>query len=272
MVNIIPVASGYQEPGMPPITDRYKRTIMMRSIGRMALTLVLLCGGTALASDDEKADREAIRERIRSLDMDLSVQGIEPTPVANLYAVDLGRRTVYVTADGRYLLRGDLLDLAERRNLTRERERQGGASALRELPEDELIVYEPDGEARYEVTVFTDISCPYCRRFHRQLDAYLERGIRIRYAFMPRAGPGSSAYDKAVAVWCADNSHRAMTRAKQGESVPTASCDNPIKEHTRLARRLGVRGTPGILTSDGRQVGGYLPPEKLAQALASDSD
>lgn len=245
---------------------------MTRLIGRLALLIGLLCGSATYAADDHQAAREAIKKRLESLQMDFSIKGIEPTPVANLYEVDIGHRVVYATANGRYLLRGDLLDLAGPRNLTQERRRRVAASALKDLPEEELIVYEPEGEVRHEVTVFTDISCPYCRRFHRQLDGYLERGIRIRYAFMPRAGPGSSAYDKAVAVWCADNPHSAMTRAKQGESIPRASCDHPIKEHVQLARQLGVRGTPGIVTPEGRQLGGYVPPDKLGEALSADSN
>ena len=34
-----------------------------------------------------------------------------------------------------------------------------------------------------------------------------------------------------------------------------------------LGQRMGLTGTPMILTADGTQVGGYVPPEQLRAAL-----
>jgi thiol:disulfide interchange protein DsbC len=34
-----------------------------------------------------------------------------------------------------------------------------------------------------------------------------------------------------------------------------------------LGQRMGLTGTPMILTEDGTQVGGYVPPEQLRAAL-----
>lgn len=235
----------------------------------LCVLLVTLAHASSVAGADEEV-RETIRERMQSFDSDLSVQSIETTPVDGLYEVDVGGDLVYVSSDGRYVLRGELLDLVEGRNLTKAKQRRAAAASITELSEEDLIVYEPQGEAQHQVTVFTDIECPYCRRFHRQLDAYLERGIRIRYAFLPRGGRGSTAYNKAVAVWCADDPHRAMTRAKQGESIPREDCEHPVDEHLALANKLRVRGTPSILTNDGRELGGYVPPAKLASALDED--
>lgn len=231
----------------------------------LGLAMLLLALSAAAAADESV--RSTIRERLEAVDPNTGIDAIEPTPVDGLYAVTMGSQVVYVTADGRYLLRGELIDLADGRNLTERRRQEVARSALAELGEDELLVYEPEGETRFEVTVFTDIECPYCQRLHRQLDAYLERGIRVRYAFLPRAGVGSRAYDKAVAAWCADQPHRALTRAKRGESLPRRDCDNPVQDHLRLAQRLGIRGTPAILASDGRMFRGYVPPEKLVRRL-----
>lgn len=231
-------------------------------------TLCLLGVGSAGAAQNvDKASESAIKQRLSGILGDASIETIQPTPVDNLYAVSVEGQVVYVTGDGRHMLRGELIDLVERRNLTQTRQRDDLATAVENLDEDNLLIYEPEGPTQYEVTVFTDIACPYCRRFHRQLDAYLERGIRIRYAFLPRAGPDSEAYDQAVAAWCAENPHRALTRAKDGETLTPGDCDNPVGEHLQLARGLGIRGTPAIITNSGRKLGGYLGPDDLVDAL-----
>jgi len=243
---------------------------LIRGACAVSLAGALVMAGTAHAAGE--ASRERIRERIGTLNAAIKVEAINPTPIEGLYEVRTSSGIGYVTGDGRYLLRGELLDLEQKRNLTWERVRDTDsvAEAISALDEDELIVYEPTAEQQHEVTVFTDIDCPYCRRFHRRLDDYLERGIRIRYAFLPRGGPGSTAFDKAVAVWCADDPHRAMTRAKNGESLPSADCSNPVAEQHRLARELGIRGTPTMVTTDGRRISGYVPPDELASRLDGD--
>ncbi|MDZ7809766.1 MAG: DsbC family protein [Arhodomonas sp.] len=174
---------------------------------------------------------------------------------------------VYVTGDGNYLLQGELVDIDEQRSLTEEVRAGIRQERLADLDESGMLIYEPSGEVRHEVTVFTDIDCPYCRRFHAHMDELLERGIRVRYLLMPRAGRDSASYDKAVNAWCAEDPQSALTRAKQGERLAEQDCDHPVDEHLRLARELGVRGTPTLYTGEGRMLSGYRTPDELESAL-----
>ena len=34
-----------------------------------------------------------------------------------------------------------------------------------------------------------------------------------------------------------------------------------------IGQRVGVNGTPAVFAADGTQLGGYLPPQQLLQAL-----
>jgi thiol:disulfide interchange protein DsbC len=34
-----------------------------------------------------------------------------------------------------------------------------------------------------------------------------------------------------------------------------------------VGQRLGISGTPAIFAADGTQLGGYLPPDKMREAL-----
>lgn len=208
----------------------------------------------------------------------IEAEQIRATPIAGLWEVSVGRQVVYVSEDGRYLLRGDIVDLMTSRNLTDERvaalhELMAArfASALENnLDEARMIVFAPE-KPKHTVTIFTDIDCAYCRRLHREIDAYNERGIKVRYVFLPLAGPGSTSWQKADAVWCSADRRDALTRAKRGEQVEaTEPCeDTPVAEHYRLGQDLGIQGTPGLLSEDGDFHSGYLPPEQLAAWLDS---
>lgn len=240
----------------------------LRLFPLVSLLIGLCLAGPALADDVSEAAEERIREAIERVSPDTEVESVSSTPVPDLYAVRVQGTLVYITADGRYLLQGELIDLVTQRSLTEDARRGERAERLAELPEAEMIVYEPEGGVEHEVTVFTDIDCPYCQRMHAELDGYLERGIRIRYLLMPRAGRDSDSYDKAVAAWCADDPQAALTQAKRGDAIERRRCEHPVDAHLDLAERFGVRGTPSLVLEDGTMMSGYRPPADLAEVLA----
>ncbi len=192
---------------------------------------------------------------------------VSATKVPGLYEVTFGSQIVYLSEDGRYAVRGDLIDLASLENLTDARREGLRLAAVDAVGEDNMVIFEPEGEVRHTVTVFTDIDCGYCRKLHREMASYLDEGIRVRYLAFPRAGIGSESYQKAVSVWCSEDTRDAMTRAKRGEDVGSLSCPNPVAQHYQLGRELGVTGTPSLVLESGRLMPGYLPATRLAQIL-----
>ena len=191
---------------------------------------------------------------------------IRPTPIDNLFEVTFGTRLVYVTADGRFLFQGNVIDLETRAEITEDRRAALKMAALEKVGEDQMVIYGPE-DPEYTVTVFTDIDCGFCRRLHSEMASYNDKGIRIRYLFYPRAGVGSESYTKAVSVWCADDRRAAMDQAKAGQSIEQRSCVNPVAEHHALGLAMRIQGTPALILESGETVPGYVPPDKLRQAL-----
>lgn len=192
-----------------------------------------------------------------------------PSPVAGLYEFTRGAQVLYVSADGKHVIDGDLFDLGSEENLSERRRREARLKMLAGIPDSQAVVFGGAG-AKHTVTVFTDIDCGYCRELHSQIAKYNELGIRIRYLFFPRTGPETESWDKAVLVWCANNRNDALTRAKKGETLKNAKCAaNPVARDYELAQDMGVRGTPAIILPNGDLLPGYVPPAMLAQRLAS---
>ena len=173
---------------------------------------------------------------------------------------------MYVTADGRYFVHGDLYDSQSRRNLTEASRREERLGVVDASAPDTFIVFAPR-EAKQEVTVFTDVDCPCCAKFHLEVPELNELGVRVRYAAWPRTPPGTQSYARSVSVWCARDQHQAMTDAKAGREIEPATCENPIQEHFEAGQRVGVRGTPTIVTETGELIGGYVPYRELVERL-----
>lgn len=205
------------------------------------------------------------REAIRAIAPQLRVDHVAAAPIAGFRQVIVGGQVVYVSDDGKYLLQGTLLDVANREDLN-----EVAMSALRRellatVPDKDRIVFAPE-DPKYTVSVFTDVDCGYCRKLHGEIADYNAQGIAIEYLAFPRMGPGSENFDEMVAVWCAEDPRAALTEAKAGGTI-TGSCTSPVAMQYALGQRLGLTGTPMIVGPDGRQLGGYVPPRQLRQAL-----
>jgi thiol:disulfide interchange protein DsbC len=194
------------------------------------------------------------------------IDSIKASPIPGFKEVAIGGKVVYVSADGRYLLQGSLVDLATRDNLTEVSEGALRRGQLDAVPRDHRIVFSPPNP-KYRITVFTDVDCGYCRKLHAQIKDYMKEGISVEYLFFPRAGIGSESFNKAVSVWCAPDRRQALTDAKLDKPIAKRTCTNPVTLDYALGQRVGVDGTPAIFAADGTQLGGYLPPEEMLSRL-----
>lgn len=143
---------------------------------------------------------------------------------------------------------------------------------LAAMPRNKRIVLDARQPVKHRVTVFTDTDCPYCRRFHQQIEDYLRAGIEIQYIFYPRAGLDSSAYARAIAVWCSEDRLASLAAALNDDTFPLRTCENPVAEHYNLAVRLGLLGTPALITEDGTVMYGAVAVSRLLDRLAAQSD
>jgi thiol:disulfide interchange protein DsbC len=221
--------------------------------------------GPAPAVEPGTPDERALAA-IRSLNETIQVDRIAPAPLPGFREVVVGGQVLYVSDDGRYLLQGSLFDVAQKKDLSQAGLIDVRRELLGKVPAQERIVFAP-ANPRYTVAVFTDVECGYCRKLHKEVAEYNRQGIAIEYLAFPRMGPASEDFRKMEAVWCSTDRRKAMTAAKNDRPVPVKRCDNPVSRHYQLGQRVGLTGTPMIITAEGVQMPGYMPPQALRAAL-----
>lgn len=219
----------------------------------------------AQAADDK---HEEIRAALKAVIPAAEPDAIDASAVDGIYEVSYGAEVYYVTADGRYLLTGAMIDLKTRANLTEGKQAQGRLRLLDAVDEKDMIVFAPEADkVEHTITVFTDIDCGYCRKMHAEIDELQDLGIAVRYVFFPRAGLGSKSYKKAISVWCAEDQQQAMTDAKAGNAIENKSCEHPVDQHMELVRKFGLSGTPTTVLASGQVIPGYVPAQRLRSTL-----
>ena len=235
--------------------------------GWLAAASAVLALGAALPAGHAGEVPGAVLEAVGSLVGPVEPGAVREAPLPGFYEVRARGEIFYVSADGRHLFHGNLYAVGERRNLTEDARREVRRDVIGRMDEDALIVFAPAGATRHRLTVFTDVDCPYCAKFHLEIPDLNESGVEVRYAAWPRTPPGTESHDRSISVWCAQDRHQAITDAKAGRAIAHATCENPVEEHYELGRRLGVSGTPTLFTEDGASIGGYLPWRELVSRL-----
>src|SRR5690625_184201 len=259
-------AVGYHSCVVAPDLQERRKSSMQECLMRTFIsTVVVSLAGLVIASA-AVADQDAITKRVSGLVPEIETLNIAETPLPGVMEVQVNGEIIYMSEDGRYLMQGRLVDMNTQTDLTDAAKSVLRREAVSQLDDDEMVIFG-NGSADYELMVFTDVDCGYCRRLHQQIEEYTEAGIRVKYMAFPRAGVGSETYDKMVSIWCADDPQRAMTIAKSGQQPAPARCDNPVEEQYRLGKQLGVTGTPSLITPNGEMIPGYVPPQQLRERL-----
>lgn len=231
-------------------------------------TVALAMAATSTLQAGEIED--TIAEKLTAAVPGLKISEIRKSEAEGLYEVYSNNGdTIFTTADGQYILTGDLLKVTDNgiANVSEQGRAAQRARTMDEFGDRGVISYAAKGPEKASIAVFTDIDCPYCRKMHDEVPQLNEMGITVHYYGFPRSGPNTPSFRKYISVWCADDQQAAMDAAKQGRSVQERSCENPVAEQFQLGGRIGVTGTPAIVLDDGNIVPGYVPAEKLAEGL-----
>ena len=219
------------------------------------------------------SDETLINEKITTiLPPGTNIESIEVSEFPGIYKVYFGDiQPLYVSENGNFFIYGDMFNLNANGiiNLTEKDILEKRKVLMQDINNDELIKFEAKNEL-FAVTVFTDVDCGYCRKLHDEIATYNEAGITINYAAFPRSGIGTETFSKMVGAWCSNNPKDSITKLKNGKKLKLSFCDSqPVAKHYAIGNKIGVTGTPAIVSSKGELLPGYHSAEDLLSKLKS---
>ncbi len=213
---------------------------------------------TAVAGAGEDAVRAALQRAFPQS----PIQGISKTPVPGVLEAAIDGQIFYVTADGRYILGGPLVDVNANRNLTEARLEQINAISFGSLPFD-WAFKRVKGTGARQIAIFEDPDCPYCKTLEQELKGIDNVTVHVFLYPIDQIHPDAAA--KSKAVWCAKDRAKAWDEVMRTGVAPAAAadCDNPIARIAAFAKRHRITGTPTTILADGRRLVGAVPRAEL---------
>lgn len=236
---------------------------------KLPLLTTILAATLTLGMAACQAGDTEIRQAVQTLAPGAKVTQISKTGVKGMMEVTLdgdeGPMVVYADEQGQFLLIGDMLDVKNKRNLTRERMDKLNEVKWESLPlKNAIKVVRGNGQRK--LAVFSDPDCPYCKK--AEVEFSKMDNVTI-YTFLYPLAFHKDAARKARLVWCSKDQSQAWLDLMLKGKIPEgdATCNDPIDENLKLGTRLRVEGTPAMILANGKRVPGYVPAAKLEAML-----
>lgn len=239
---------------------------MMRLNKSLLSVLLLAVFLTPSAQAGEKEIRQILQKNFPGME----VSAVSKTPYGGLYEVVVDGQVAYATADGKYLMLGNVIDVASRKNVTAERNAKLSEVKWDTLPLNKAIK-EVKGDGSRKLAVFSDADCPFCKKLEPELEKLTNVTI---YTFLhPIEGLHPAAVPLSKQIWCEKDKLKAWKAYMLKGEKPTAKgdCDSTVNEVIMLGNKLRVSGTPTLIFENGQRVPGYVPAAKLDLLLTAAS-
>jgi thiol:disulfide interchange protein DsbC len=223
----------------------------------------------AIAPPNAKMSLADFNLRLKALYPNTQFASVSQTPVAGLFEVQINKNIAYIDASGKHFLFGHLYDMTTQTDLTAIQLEKMNRVDFSQLNLNDAIKTVKGNGAR-KIAVFSDPDCGYCKQLEQTLAGATDVTI---YTFLyPLAQIHPQAKAKAIAVWCAKDRGQAWANLMiNNKQAPQVQCDHPLDRIAKVGQTMGIRGTPLLIASDGRQQPGALPLEALEKWLAQSS-
>ena len=159
--------------------------------GMLALQTGAVLADATVSTPQQAANtpEAVVRQTLLKLVPKAKIEQITAAPLPGFYQVIASGHLVYISTDGKYVMNGQLIDATKGTSLTDDAWAAYRKTELAKVPLSDRIVFAPENP-KYTVTVFTDVTCPYCRVLHEQIKApssAYTAGVPVTPNFRPRS-------------------------------------------------------------------------------------
>lgn len=240
---------------------------MTKFLSVMTATLALLCAGAIFSeSAQAQADQQIKAEIQKKLGANAKVRSVTPAPVSGLYEVLVGNDIFYTDSSGKYLIQGEIIELATGKNITEQR--QADLNRIKWTDLNQANAFKTvRGNGTRQLAVFSDPNCGYCKRLEKSLQQL--DNVTIYTYLIPILSADSA--QKSKQIWCSTEPNKSYIDwmvngiALSGKT----DCSNPLDKNLTYAKTYGITGTPTLFFTDGSRFPGAVQIADIEKKFAS---
>ena len=236
---------------------------MTKNLKHVSIGLLILGMASSVFALNEKQIRTEIQKRLGT---SANVRNVTPSPIPGLFEVQVNNEIFYTDSNAKYLIQGEMVELASGNNLTTKRQEDINRIKWSELPQAQAFKVVRGNGSR-QIAVFSDPNCGYCKRLEKTLQEL--DNVTIYNYLIPILSADSAL--KSKQIWCAAYQQKVWNDWMLNNLAPSgkSDCANPIDKNLTLAKNYGINGTPTIFFTDGSRFPGAVQLADIEKKLAS---
>jgi len=229
----------------------------------VSIGLLILGMASSVFALNEKQIRTEIQKRLGT---SANVRNVTPSPIPGLFEVQVNNEIFYTDSNAKYLIQGEMVELASGNNLTTKRQEDINRIKWSDLPQAQSFKVVRGNGSR-QIAVFSDPNCGYCKRLEKTLQQL--DNVTIYNYLIPILSADSAL--KSKQIWCAADQQKVWNDWMLNNLGPSgkSDCANPIDKNLTLAKNYGINGTPTIFFTDGSRFPGAVQLADIEKKLAS---
>jgi thiol:disulfide interchange protein DsbC len=226
------------------------------------ISLLGLCVGTIQAQSDQQI-RSDLQKKVGS---STKIKSVSPSPIPGIYEVLVGNEIFYTDANSKYLIQGEIIEIATGKNITEQKQADLNRIKWSELNTSNALKVVRGNGSR-QLAVFSDPNCGYCKRLDKSLQQL--DNVTIYTYLIPILSPDSA--QKSKQIWCSADPQKTYIDWMINGVAPSgkSDCTTPLDKNMAFAKTYGITGTPTLFFTDGSRFPGAVQIADIEKKLSS---
>ena len=237
--------------------------ILNKFLSVAVFTCITLLFSGAVYPQAEQQIKTEIQKR---LGPNVKVKSVSAAPVPGLYEVLVGNEFFYTDASGKYLIQGEIIELASGKNITEQRQADLNRIKWADLNQTNAIK-TVRGNGSRQLAVFSDPNCGYCKRLEKSMQQL--ENVTIYTYLTPILSADST--QKSKQIWCAADPFKTYIDWMINGISPSgkSDCNTPLDKNLAFAKTYGITGTPTLFFTDGSRFPGAVQITDIEKKFSS---
>ena len=205
---------------------------MNKLLASFAILIVFFIGFAHAQSETQI--RSDLQKKIGA---NTKIKSVAASPIPGVYEVLVGNEVFYTDAASKYLIQGEIIEIATGKNITEQRQSDLNRIKWADLSQANALKVVRGNGSR-QLAVFSDPNCGYCKRLEKsmqQLD-----NVTIYTYLIPILSPDSA--QKSKQMWCSSDPQKAYIDWMINGITPSgkADCTTPLDKNMAFAKTYEI--------------------------------
>ena len=223
---------------------------MNKLLASFAILIVFFIGFAHAQSETQI--RSDLQKKIGA---NTKIKSVTASPIPGVYEVLVGNEVFYTDSGSKYLIQGEIIEIATGKNITEQRQSDLNRIKWTDLSQANAIKMVRGNGSR-QLAVFSDPNCGYCKRLEKSLQQL--DNVTIYTYLIPILSPDSA--QKSKQIWCSPDPQKTYIDWMINGITPSgkADCTTPLDKNMAFAKTYGITGTPTLFFTDGSRFPGAV--------------